>query len=228
MAVNAPCTEYFIGDTAIGSGEQAPAGNFVNYRHKSITSRNLCIVAHELKYIDGITRVDLSSNLIGDDIHGMQCLCDVIRVSASIRTIDLKGNKLHDVHMEYFARCIAANPTLKHIRLSYNCITDVGAARLVGALGTNSDLEWIDLAHNQVSPSLIQSIESTLISRLIEPQIELQDNETDSSDTETFQDPRREMRYQTHKRELMARLSDLQSELRSKVKRIELQRIFDD
>jgi Ran GTPase-activating protein (RanGAP) involved in mRNA processing and transport len=111
-----------------------------------------------------VTKTLKSIDLCGCRVSkvGAKFLADALMVNRSLLSINLSSNNIDDEGAQCLAESFTMNQSLQNIQLSRNEITDVGATQLADAIEFNCDcvLTTIGLKGNQVSAGLLDRIES--------------------------------------------------------------------
>ena len=127
----------------------------------SISSRGACsvIAAFQKNPSPAIKTLNLAQNEIWDMDDG-----SFLKNNTTLKTFNLDGNFMHDEGAEQIATAIASNPksVIERLYLGWNGIADDGASALAKMMETNSTLQVLGLAENDISNTGARAILSAL------------------------------------------------------------------
>lgn len=122
-----------------------------------IFQRNLMEeLCEALKKSKYVNTIDLEDNFIDDEMAII--FFKMLKYNDSITAIFFRENLIGDSAIIVLSESLEFNKKLKHINLSNNKISDAGAHALSNILETNDTLEHINLSKNKITKEGINSI----------------------------------------------------------------------
>ena len=120
----------------------------VDLPNESITNVISSMIASILMQNKTVTKLNLSSNQIGDD--GIKKIANALGVNNTLQNLDVSKNGIGNQGVESLANALIVNKTLKNLNVSNNKIGDQGVESLANALKENQTLTSIDLGSNLI------------------------------------------------------------------------------
>ena len=108
-----------------------------------------------------LRNLDISDNAIG--IKGAQALAHVIAGCPGLSTINLAGNRLHNLGLDYILLSLIRHPSFLSIDLSRNHITDSGVERIVELVKHTPLVTGLDLQRNAISAKGIAKLATGIL-----------------------------------------------------------------
>ena len=139
-----------------------------------------------LKDFIGLIKLNIGS--IGMTDFAAVNIATVLNNNINLKELDLSNNNIQPLGAtKFFSNAITVN--LNKLNISHNCITDQGADDIAMFISQNTELQELDLSHNNLQIGGIVKICRTNISKLIKLNISHNNITTDheaSNDVSTF------------------------------------------
>ena len=117
-------------------------------RNGKINTANAVVLADVLKSNTTVTKLNLSSSLIGD--AGAAGLADALKSNTTLTVLKLSHNDIGAAGAAGLAEALKSNTTLTVLKLPVNAIGDAGAAGLAEALKSNTALTVLNMSSNYI------------------------------------------------------------------------------
>ena len=136
---------------------------------------NVAILTDVLKSNTTVTKLDLSSNYIGD--VGAAGLAEALKSNTTLTVLKLSDNDIGDAGAAGLAEALKSDTTVTVLKLSYNDIGDAGAADLAEALNSNTAVTVLKLCSNYIGDAGAASLAETLKSNTTLIVLNMSDND---------------------------------------------------
>ena len=110
------------------------------------TDEGVKAIASAISVSASLTSINLRGNNIGDE--GAKYVAKGIAVCASLTSIDLSWNRIGNEGAKHIAESIAVSASLTSIDLNDNWLTDRGAKHIAEGIAVSASLTEIDLCDN--------------------------------------------------------------------------------
>eukprot|EP00668_Euglena_longa_P001414 GGOE01001674.1.p1 GENE.GGOE01001674.1~~GGOE01001674.1.p1 ORF type:complete len:878 (+),score=288.49 GGOE01001674.1:120-2753(+) len=109
---------------------------------------------------ESIRTLDLQGQ--GMTAVGMEWLCKGLTMAKNLTILNLSRNKVGDEGARFLADMLKHSLYLTSLDASRNCIGEAGGLRIASAFGTNHALRHLDLSHNLLRDDVLQQLTRTL------------------------------------------------------------------
>ena len=106
------------------------------------------LLAPEIAVSASLTSINLRGNTVG--VKGAKYVSKGIAVSASLTSINLSGNDVGDEGATFIAQGISVSASLRSIDLSDNRLDDEAAKHIAEGISVSASLTCIDLGYNRI------------------------------------------------------------------------------
>lgn len=131
----------------------------VNLSGNAITAAGAIELASALSVNSGLLSMSLYGNMIID--KGILAIASALIQNKCLTTLDLGNNSMLDERtLIKLTECLQKNNTLTSIQLHMSRINENGAKKIADVLRTNRHIILLNLNHNDISRSLLETIKS--------------------------------------------------------------------
>ena len=110
--------------------------------------------------LHGVTELDISNNLIGD--NGIALISTALQTNTSMTILNISTCNMSGDGAESLARALTANKTLQKLYVSWNNIGDNGVALISTALQTNTTMTTLNISGYNMSDDGAESLARAL------------------------------------------------------------------
>ncbi|CAF1016313.1 unnamed protein product [Didymodactylos carnosus] len=118
--------------------------------HNSITDAGAIVLSHSLRVNKTLQVLNLFKCRIGD--RGIEALAEALETNITLKEFNIGQNQITDYDENVLAIALTEKSTmLEHVSISFNEITDVGAAAIAHAFSLNKSVRYFDISYNNIS-----------------------------------------------------------------------------
>merc|ERR1712137_478292 len=127
-----------------------------------IGADGLAILADALRACPGITSLTLNHNTVGTFPHGLNALCEALKVNCSLKNLNLSNNSLGPGGGAVIGDMLRINRALTNIDLSWNELGPMGGKSLLHGLEANPVVLALNLNGTHVSEETLYGVDLKL------------------------------------------------------------------
>merc|ERR1712137_849112 len=127
-----------------------------------IGADGLAILADALRACPGITSLTLNHNTVGTFPHGLNALCEALKVNCSLKNLNLSNSSLGPGGGALIGDMLRINRALSHIDLSWNELGPMGGKSLLHGLEANPVVLALNLNGTRVLEETLYGVDLKL------------------------------------------------------------------
>jgi len=163
---NGTFVDRFFGDVGIAELAKLMKDNTsvkaLDLRGNRIGAIGAVALAKMLKENSSLEALCVEWNSLGSDVGSFEALAAAIGESASLRTVDLRNNRLSDQCALALFRALKFNTSIHTVDLRWNNITHVLVSTIIDTLRHNQTIDTLQLSGNALQTASLDRINAAL------------------------------------------------------------------